>query len=127
MPSKTDLTRAGRHDLARAVERRGGLYATAAAVGWAMPTRAGAAEWAAHVSLVAAETGLSGTNGLFEAAAASYRRSGAKRDVEEAREEADTEFVFAGAGGPALPTQPPAAPAAGAKVPRSLRDEIDAW
>ena len=144
MPSKADMVRAGRHDMARAVERRGGLYAVAAVVGYSMPTRAGAAEWAAHVSDVAARTGLSGTNGLFEAAAASYRRSGAQRRKEEAaveEEEGGDEGVvaFAGAGGPTVraagpPPRPsrqaapkPTADKAGAAGPRTLRDEIDAW
>ena len=96
MPTKTDMRRAGRRDLLRAVERRGGIYAVAqellgassaaaassrspraAAAGaarqsWRMPTRAGAAEWNAHLRAVAAgNPELRGAR-LFEAAAASF-------------------------------------------------------
>ena len=73
MPLRSEFTRAARWDIARAAERRGGLYALAQAIGYEMPTRASSGEWAAHVSAVAAATGLSGTNGLFERAAATYR------------------------------------------------------
>ena len=146
MPSKTDMVRAGRHDLARVAERRGGLFAVAAAVGYRMPTRAGASAWAEHVASVAAETGLSGTNGLFEAAAASYRRPdgappqrlatpdaaaaarAARRAEDDARLaalDADDSLTLAGAGASGSVRLPRAA--GGKPPPRTMRDEIDGW
>ena len=116
MPTKTDMRRAGRRDLLRAVERRGGIYAvaqelfgvvslrppptknkekesaatttmttTATTTGfasaaapnarrqyWRMPTRAGAAEWSAHLRAVAAaDPELRGAR-LFEVASATF-------------------------------------------------------
>jgi hypothetical protein len=75
MPLKNDFIRAGRFDLARAVERWGGLYELAAELGYpvASPSFAGT-DWQEHVSEVAASTGLSGKQGLFELAAKTYRQ-----------------------------------------------------
>ena len=90
MPTKTDMRRAGRQDLLRAVERRGGIYAVAqellgasrpeagggggggGARQWRMPTRAGAAEWNAHLRAVAARNPELRGARLFEEAAASF-------------------------------------------------------
>lgn len=84
MPTKTDMRRARRRDLLRAVERRGGIYAVAqelfgasrrkegGARQWRMPTRAGAAEWNAHLRAVAAANPEQRGARLFEAAAASF-------------------------------------------------------
>ena len=76
MPLKNDFIRAGRFDLARAVERWGGLYELASELGYevASPVFSGT-EWQEHISEVAASTGLSGKQGLFELAARTYKRS----------------------------------------------------
>lgn len=62
MPHKTTFVRCGRHDIARAVERLGGLHHLTTALGYSnpRPAGAGATQWQAHVSKVAAVTKLSG-------------------------------------------------------------------
>jgi hypothetical protein len=76
MPLKNDFVRSGRFDIARAIERWGGLYQLADALGYgvASPSFSGT-EWQEHISEVAASTGLSGKQGLFELAAKTYKRS----------------------------------------------------
>lgn len=76
MPLKNDFVRAGRFDIARAVERWGGLYQLAGELQYevASPSYSGT-EWQEHISEVAATTGLSGKQGLFELAAQTYKRS----------------------------------------------------
>ena len=62
MPLKNDFVRAERYDLAKVVERWGGLAELAAAAGYAVgQPRQGGAQWRQHIAEVAAETGLSGT------------------------------------------------------------------
>ena len=63
MPAKNDFIRAGRYDLAKVVERWGGLAGLAEVAGYRAPAgRAqGSAEWRQHIAEVAAETGLGGT------------------------------------------------------------------
>lgn len=64
MPLKNDFVRAERYDLAKVVERWGGLAELAAAAGYAVgqPRQGGGgAQWRQHIAEVAAETGLSGT------------------------------------------------------------------
>ncbi|KAL4425806.1 hypothetical protein ABPG75_009822 [Micractinium tetrahymenae] len=79
MPAKNDFIRAGRYDIARAVERWGGLYELAEELGYAVETRKpGTSEWQEHISEVAASTGLSGRQGLFKLAAKTY---GARRSL----------------------------------------------
>lgn len=78
MPTKAEMMREGRRDLSKASERWGGVKQLAAAVN--LPTRGGdvergSAAWRSHVAQVAAETGLSGVEGLFELAAKSYDAS----------------------------------------------------
>ncbi|KFM27012.1 hypothetical protein F751_1148 [Auxenochlorella protothecoides] len=74
MPHKTTFVRCGRHDIARAVERLGGLHHLTTALGYSnpRPAGAGATQWQAHVSKVAAVTKLSGKQGLFHVAACTY-------------------------------------------------------
>ncbi|KAK9823512.1 hypothetical protein WJX72_003333 [[Myrmecia] bisecta] len=81
MPRKNDFVRAGRYDLARAVERWGGLYELADELGYQVATRTTTTAWNAHIAKVAAETGLSGLNGLFEVAAQSYQSPQGTRHV----------------------------------------------
>lgn len=85
MPLKNDFIRAGRFDLARAVERWGGLYELAAELDYevASPVFSGT-EWQEHISEVAASTGLSGKQGLFELAARTYRRNSDEEQGESA-------------------------------------------
>ncbi|KAL4445809.1 hypothetical protein ABPG77_009008 [Micractinium sp. CCAP 211/92] len=79
MPAKNDFVRASRYDIARAVERWGGLYELAEELGYAVETRKpGTSEWQEHISEVAASTGLSGRQGLFKLAAKTY---GARRSL----------------------------------------------
>lgn len=64
MPPKAELARAGRRDLAKAVERWGGMEQLAALLHMEMPSaeqRRGSRRWRAHVARVAAQTGLGGT------------------------------------------------------------------
>lgn len=79
MPAKNDFVRAGRYDIARAVERWGGLYELAGELGYAVTgsRKPGFSEWQEHISELAASTGLSGREGLFELASKTYaaRRS----------------------------------------------------
>lgn len=76
MPLKNDFIRAGRFDIARAVERWGGLYELSSELGYRVssPVFSGT-EWQEHISVVAASTGLSGKQGLFELAAQTYKKS----------------------------------------------------
>ncbi|KAK9837252.1 hypothetical protein WJX81_001866 [Elliptochloris bilobata] len=74
MPYKKDFLQANRHDLARVVERYGGLYELAEKLGFqVLPANRGASEWNLHVVRTAEATGLSGKDGLFKVAAATYR------------------------------------------------------
>lgn len=76
MPLKNDFLRAGRNDIARAIESWGGLYSLAAELGYSTQGgRSVPTEWNQHISEVAASTGLSGKQGLFKLAAETYRRS----------------------------------------------------
>ncbi|CAG9466569.1 unnamed protein product [Pedinophyceae sp. YPF-701] len=75
MPPKTAFLNHGRYDIARAIEKWGGVQEVASALGLgtASSRRSGSSSaWNKHVRSVAAETGLSGQNGLFQVAAASY-------------------------------------------------------
>lgn len=73
---KNDFVRAGRYDLARAIERWGGLYTLASELRYevATPLPSMSSEWQQHISDIAATTGLSGKKGLFEVASSTYRR-----------------------------------------------------
>lgn len=74
MPLKNDFVRAERFDLARAIERWGGLYDLAEDLDYRIkPPAFSSTEWQEHISEVAASTGLSGKQGLFELAARTYR------------------------------------------------------
>lgn len=75
MPLKNDIIRAGRFDLARAIEKWGGISILAEELGYdtAQSTSASGSEWQEHVSQTAAATGLSGKQGLFQVASATYR------------------------------------------------------
>jgi len=121
MPLKNDFIRAGRFDLARAVERWGGLYELADELGYSVASPVATnTEWRDHVAELAAETGLSGKQGLFELAAQTYTKrdgsssSGSGSSGEEngnngksKRRSKDGKGRYAG-----MPT---------------VRDEIDAW
>jgi hypothetical protein len=75
MPLKNDFVRAERFDLARAIERWGGLYDLAADLDYKVKSPAfSSTEWQEHISEVAATTGLSGKQGLFELAARTYKQ-----------------------------------------------------
>lgn len=84
MPVKNDLIRAGRYDLARAVERWGGLYTLASELRYDVATSSTSlsSEWQQHISDTAASTGLSGKKFLFEVASSTYRGR-AERSVDE--------------------------------------------
>ena len=120
MPLKNDFIRAGRFDLARAVERWGGLYELAAELGYpvASPSFTGT-DWQEHVSEVAASTGLSGKQGLFELAAKTYRQ----RDSAVAGDSAE------GQGGTRRGGRAGKGTAArrAARSKPTPREEIDAW
>ncbi len=118
MPLKNDFIRAGRFDLARAVERWGGLYELADELGYSVASPVvTSTEWRDHVAELAAETGLSGKQGLFELAAQTYTKrdsSGSGSSADEngssakgRRRSKDAKGRYA-----AMPT---------------VRDEIDAW
>lgn len=85
MPLKNDFVRAGRNDIARAIEKWGGLYVLASELGYETQdsSRSGPTEWNQYISDVAANTGLSGREGLFQLAAESYQvdKDGKKQDV----------------------------------------------
>eukprot|EP00884_Botryococcus_braunii_P019685 jgi/Botrbrau1/63/Bobra.0022s0056.1 len=103
MPAKTDFVRAGRYDMARAIERWGGIQEVADALQYQLVTwrLSQYTEWSAHVAEVAAQTGLSGQTGLFEVAARTYRRKGDSPlalAVEEALLQMESEGWFEGAG-----------------------------
>ena len=76
MPLKNDFVRANRFDIARAIEKWGGVYELAEQLGYQLaqpsPT-SGTSQWQEHVSYVAQSTGLSGKQGLFEVASATYK------------------------------------------------------
>ena len=121
MPLKNDFVRAGRFDLARAVERWGGLYELAAELGYrvASPVFANT-EWTEHVSELAAETGLSGKQGLFELAARTYKRSAVENG-------ADTKVIANEKGERRRRGKVKPKPKGRyAKMP-TVRQEIDAW
>lgn len=81
MPLKNDFVRAGRYDLARAVERWGGIGELTTELGYYSTSSSSSnTEWQAHVSYVAAKTGLSGKQGLFRLAARTYRKDKEKKD-----------------------------------------------
>jgi hypothetical protein len=131
MPLKNDFVRAGRFDIARAVERWGGLFALAEELGYAVAERDGRTdsngEWREHVSEVAASTGLSGREGLFELAASTYKRSddGSGGDASGGGSDGSD---GSGSGGGRRATRRRAAPKreSGARLV-TARDEIDAW
>jgi ribosome-associated toxin RatA of RatAB toxin-antitoxin module len=86
MPLKNDFVRAGRNDIARAIEKWGGLYVLASELGYETQdgsSRSGPTEWNQYISDVAANTGLSGREGLFQLAAESYQvdKNGKKQDI----------------------------------------------
>ena len=75
MPLKNDIIRAGRFDLARAIEKWGGVSDVASRLGYGttQSTSGLGSEWQEHVSQTAAATGLSGKQGLFQVASATYK------------------------------------------------------
>lgn len=112
MPLKNDFIRAGRFDLARAVERWGGLYELAAELGYDVSSPVfSSTVWQEHISNVAATTGLSGKQGLFELAAKTYR-------PKEVRGTSDDEGN--------VQSSKQKQKRAVAKMP-TIRQEIDAW
>ena len=124
MPLKNDFVRAGRFDLARAVERWGGLYDLAAELGYgvASPVFSGT-EWQEHISEVAASTGLSGKQGLFELAAKTYKRGSSSSSSTSGSSGSDEgEGGTARRGSAASRRQKEDS----VKMP-SVRQEIDAW
>ncbi|KAL4859881.1 hypothetical protein ACK3TF_000138 [Chlorella vulgaris] len=138
MPAKNDFVRAGRYDIARAVERWGGLYELADELGYAVSDsrRPGSSEWQAHISEVAATTGLSGREGLFELAAKTYA---ARRSMQGSIDCAEDDVMTGALSVDPLSTDRPCEPrstAAGGTSdsakqargkPASMREEIDAW
>jgi len=74
VPSKAQMLDAGRRDLAKAIERLGGANEVADMFRMEVQGAGGASNsrWQQHVSQVAEDTGLSGSNGLFELAARTY-------------------------------------------------------
>lgn len=82
MPLKNDIIRAGRFDLARAVEKWGGISDVASQLGYGttQSTSGPVSEWQEHVSQTAAATGLSGKQGLFQVASATYKDSNQSAD-----------------------------------------------
>lgn len=119
MPLKNDFVRAGRFDLARAVERWGGLYELAGELGYnvASPVFA-STEWTEHVSELAAETGLSGKQGLFELAARTYKRTSAESGSAGEKDAGDKRRRSK--------KLKPKPKGRYAKMP-TVREEIDAW
>lgn len=77
MPLKNDIIRAGRFDLARAIEKWGGISDVASNLGYGTTQAVSGtgSEWQEHVSQTAAATGLSGKQGLFQVASATYKDS----------------------------------------------------
>jgi hypothetical protein len=123
MPPKNDIVRAGRFDLARAIEKWGGVYNVADELGYGILQTNSTSEWQDHVSQTAAETGLSGKQGLFEVASATYK--GDKRPSDEILSSIDLEDIMNvqavyedGSSGDTLGKF--------SSLP-SARDEIDAW
>lgn len=82
VPLKNDIIRAGRFDLARAIEKWGGVSDVSEQLGYGTtaPTPAAGSEWQEHVSQTAAATGLSGKRGLFKVASATYRDGNKSED-----------------------------------------------
>jgi hypothetical protein len=127
MPLKNDFIRAGRFDLARAVERWGGLYELADELGYSVASPVFAStEWRDHVSELAAETGLSGKQGLFELAAQTYT----KRDTSSSSSSGSgSSGEENGSGSSSSKTgrrRSKDAKGRYAAMP-TVRDEIDAW
>jgi hypothetical protein len=124
MPLKNDFVRAGRFDLARAVERWGGLYELAAELGYsaASPSFTGT-EWQEHVAEVAASTGLSGKQGLFELAASTYKQRDGGGEAAGGGGSSSSSGSDDGVPGGRPARRTRAAPA----KPRTPREEIDAW
>ena len=84
MPLKNDFVRAGRFDLARAVERWGGIGELTNELGYVTASSSSSStEWQDHVSFVASKTGLSGKQGLFELAAETYKARATERIIEK--------------------------------------------
>eukprot|EP00204_Picochlorum_oklahomense_P000283 CAMPEP_0118807926 /NCGR_PEP_ID=MMETSP1161-20130426/35723_1 /TAXON_ID=249345 /ORGANISM="Picochlorum oklahomensis, Strain CCMP2329" /LENGTH=972 /DNA_ID=CAMNT_0006737311 /DNA_START=146 /DNA_END=3062 /DNA_ORIENTATION=+ len=76
MPLKNDFVRANRFDIARAIEKWGGVYELAEQLGYQLAQTSpasGTSQWQEHVSSVAQSTGLGGKQGLFEVASATYK------------------------------------------------------
>ena len=124
MPLKNDFIRAGRFDLARAVERWGGLYELADELGYSVAAPVFAStEWRDHVSELAAETGLSGKQGLFELAAQTYT----KRDSSNSSGSGSSDEGGSN-GSSSRQNRKRSKDAKGryAAMP-TVRDEIDAW
>ena len=182
MPPKNDFVRAGRYDLARCVERWGGLYEVrgqrpepgrrraegagllmgraavecsclchafsssprprppsppppcllpqlAAELGYEVSgssTRR-ATEWQSHISEVAANTGLSGREGLFELAARTYaeRRSLASSDLSDDDEQQQQQAP--GSSSSSSKGKGRGRRSRGVDQMPSVREEIDAW
>jgi hypothetical protein len=126
MPLKNDFIRAGRFDLARAVERWGGLYELADELGYSVASPVFAStEWRDHVAELAAETGLSGKQGLFELAAQTYT----KRDTSSSSSSSGGSGSSGEEnGGNSSKNRRRSKDAKGryAAMP-TVRDEIDAW
>lgn len=109
MPIKNDFVRAGRFDIARAVERWGGLYELAEELGYDVASpNFSSTEWQEHISEVAATTGLSGKQGLFQLAAQTYKKGEEEPNSNGAKSKKLKQKSSA------------------TKLP-SMRDEIDAW
>ncbi|CAL8464995.1 g4530 [Coccomyxa elongata] len=93
MPLKMDFVRANRYDLSHAVERWGGLYDLAELLDYQVLNLRGDNEWSQHVAETAAETGLSGTNGLFEVAARSYRLRRSQSSMDDSDSGSDDDLA----------------------------------
>lgn len=127
VPVKNDFIRAGRFDLARAIERWGGLYEVAEELGYSVASPVlSSREWQEHISEVAAETGLSGKQGLFQLASKTYAGSGVSTSA------SNDSASNGGSGGSSSKKQQRSGSANMkrkkdySKMP-TVREEIDAW
>ncbi|WPT12333.1 hypothetical protein PSENEW3_00003472 [Picochlorum sp. SENEW3] len=119
MPLKNDFVRANRFDIARAIEKWGGVYELAEQLGYQLAQTSpasGTSQWQEHVSSVAQSTGLGGKQGLFEVASATYRNQ--NNDTPEyILSSMDLEDIMSVENGSDVKLS---------SLP-SARDEIDAW
>lgn len=125
---KNDFVRAGRFDLARAVERWGGLFELAEELGYEVATSSSSSsssEWQEHISQTAASTGLSGKQGLFELASATYKRR-AEGSLDDILGSIDIEDLLGSADIPSDSAMELMKEIKDSSLPRA-RDEIDAW